>query len=99
MGKIDLDAARKARAEKTKEKHTLRFGGKSFPLPPEFPYAAVEALTLQDFRTAMERLLDGKVADFWALNPSVDDLRELTENLGNLYLPDQGNPPASGDSS
>lgn len=100
MAEINLDAARKARAEVKGEKHVVRFGGKRFNLPPELPMEFAIALSEGRVKDALVAVLDGSYEDFWKLEPSMGDYAALTEGIASLYMGVPApNSPGSADSS
>lgn len=102
MTNIDLNAARRARAEKAGEAHTITFGDPEvvYELPREAPFDFAEALATQDVRKALTVLLNGQADAFFAASPSLDDMTELMNGLGEMYAGLQaGESRASGTSS
>lgn len=77
MANIDLDGAKRARAETRGEGHTFSFGGMTFELPAELGYDVAEALVEGNWRNIMAGLVGEQADSFFALNPTVDDLRTL----------------------
>jgi hypothetical protein len=91
---INLDAARAARRETLGETPTVVFGGETFELEPELPFALVDALLdAGDEETAkvavvkaMAKAMFGdRYADFMAKNPSMADVQELVIQITPLY--------------
>ena len=90
---IDLDAARAARAEATEEAPVVRFGGTDYTLPVELPWAMVEAAASGDTAglvSAVKMLLGNQWETFEAAQPSVADMRILSEHVATLYGVDSG---------
>lgn len=79
---LDLDSARAARFEASKEKPVVVFGGKQFEMPVELPLNMVEALTKGDIGTAMDILFGERASEFMELGPSMQDLTELVTVYG-----------------
>lgn len=106
--RIDLDAARAARAEAAGEGPVVVFGGGDFPLPPEMPFSVAESLaTLNEMSTSakaaemqaiFKALLGENYESFMAQSPSLEDMLALIEGLGQAYgLEDVGESEASPD--
>jgi hypothetical protein len=90
---IDLDAARAARAEATKETPVIKFGGKEWTLPSELPWALAEAAAganAESAIVAVKSLLGSQWEEFLKQNPSVEDMRILLENVAAIYGADPG---------
>lgn len=96
--KIDLDAARAARAEKTPKSSTPKvvFHGKRFPLPAELPFGVFlrlgqlddkveDELALEIMAETVETLFGARANEFLALGPSIDDLMTLMAALVDGY--------------
>jgi hypothetical protein len=78
MANVDLDAAKRARAEQRGEPNTVTFGGLVFELVPEIGYEVAEALQAGSWQRTMEGLLgDEQAKTFFEQNPTVNDLRTL----------------------
>lgn len=84
---LDLDKARAARLEAKGEGHTVIFGGVEFPLPPELPYTAAEAIEAGNFRLALSTVLNGTSEKFFELKPTTDDLEALVRGMVDMYAP------------
>lgn len=89
MGRLDLDAARAARAAKAEaeaEEHVVTLEGHDFILPPEMPAAfALHVLEGNIFRGLAALLGDEQYAEFSAIRYSIDDLIELADGVAQLY--------------
>jgi hypothetical protein len=86
---IDLDGARAARSES--QPVTLKFGGKDFDLPGELPIMFAELATQNKMQEALQALLGSKQSeDFFALNPSVQDLEAFANAISEVYGLDEG---------
>ncbi len=111
---LNLDALRKARAEKRRgdnyEPITLVIGGVTFPLPEEMPADFAELIAGGRFADGFEVLLGDSFDTFWAAarrDPnypnglSVEDLRDFADAIAPLYglSGDSGNSSASSRSS
>lgn len=94
---IDLDAAKAARREASKEGPVVVFGGQRFPLQPELPFEAAEHLLYGRLREAIALIFNGGHEEFMALKPSTEDLRLLLDvELPKAYgSEDLGESPAS----
>jgi hypothetical protein len=99
--KIDLDAARKARAETNGEPIEISFGGESFELPPEAPWEMVRASMRGDSDGALEALLGpGGYERLRTLSPSFKDIEALMDEVTKEYgLGEAQGEPAASDSS
>lgn len=84
MARIDLDAARAARAEK-QEQHSIVFGGEEFALPPEAPFEFAFKLIESDFRGALRELLGEQTDAFFSHHPTMADITELVDGAGRMY--------------
>lgn len=92
---INLDAARAARREKSKTEPKVVFGKKTFTLPVEIPFAAVEQLgkldpndptTSSEIVSRFIAILFGdQYEDFERLQPSTEDIQFLMEALASSY--------------
>lgn len=95
MANIDLDAARAARTEVTKEAPTVLFGGVEFSLPVEVPFGVFVHLgTMRDDpegdgANAMKGLIDAlfgeRSQEFIDLGPSLEDIKDLLEGALEAY--------------
>lgn len=86
---IDLDGARAARKET--EEVTLKFGGKDFTLPGELPFLFAEYSRQERLDDAMKALLgEDQAREFFALNPTIEDLTAFTELIVEVYGLDEG---------
>lgn len=102
--RIDLDAARAARAEargSQAETSVVAFGGEDFELPIECPWTFVEHLNAEQNRAAVADLFGDEAAErFFSHGPSVADLTEFVQGVAVAYgLGTPGNSPASRRSS
>jgi len=97
---IDLDKIGAARREAQEERPKIRFSGKDFQLPPEMPFAVIEAigrLAPKEDGTVDNAALSESIADiarslfgdryreFLNLGPSVEDMTALLENIAPAY--------------
>lgn len=96
--RIDLDAAKAARMEAAGEPHIFVFGGKEFELPHELP-VRFGYLIIDDVEEAMRCVLDGQADEFWALEPSNQDISELLMQFRAVYGIGPGESSASAGSS
>ena len=81
---IDLDGARAARTES--QPVTLKFGGKDFDLPGELPFMFAEYSRQERIDEALVALLgEDQAKQFFALNPSIEDLTSFTEAIVEVY--------------
>lgn len=93
--KIDLDAARAARAEKL-EAHTLTLCGQEFTLPAEFPFAVGAELAVGNYDGALKILLDGQYDTVVKLGLNPGDLTAIVLALPEMYgFADEGKSSAS----
>jgi hypothetical protein len=85
---FSLDDARRARAEKQGEPKHFEFGGQTFDLPVELPFAFSEALTEGNWRKAVESLLNGQTEAFFGVEPPLtnDDLQAFAEGITEVYV-------------
>lgn len=93
---IDLCAARAARLEALGAPVILKWDeGVEFTLPVEMP--AEFALRAQEgnMRGALEALLGDQTAEFFALQPSMDDINDLSEMAAEVYGMSPGESMAS----
>jgi hypothetical protein len=107
MGTIDLDAIAAARREGKNEKPNVKFGGVDFELPPEMPFAVVEAVgrmqgvegdnsQVADAMADLAKSLFGpRFREFLDLGPSVQDITALLEAIAPAYGVSPGESPAS----
>jgi hypothetical protein len=100
--RLDLDAARAARAAKAEaegEAHVLVLGGQEFELPTEMPLDFVLAAAEGDVAGSLRVLLgEEEYENLRAKGLSVSDLNELIGGLAEVYgLEDVGEALASGD--
>lgn len=92
---INLDAARAARREVSKQSPKIVFGKKTFTLPAELPFSAIEHLSGMDTENPaastavisafVKELFGEQYADFNALQPSANDIQVLMEELSTVY--------------
>lgn len=108
-GTVDLDAARAARAEANGERPTVTFGGKTYELPIEMPFAIVESVgelqKAQDDQDGIavagilaniaQSMFGDRYQEFLAAGPSMTDMQSLLENVAGLYGLTPGESPAS----
>jgi hypothetical protein len=96
MGEINLDAARAARAEARKEGHSIRFGGKKWPLPDELPLDLGIRMMNGDVWGSLVGLLGDQWDEFYKLSPTMDDAKDLVTLLAPEYgFAEPGESPAS----
>lgn len=94
--RVDLDAARAARAESAQEPIIVVFGGREFPLPAEMPGLFAMYAGRGDIEAALGELFEEHdVKAFWALKPSIDDLTFFAEGIADEYGVDLGELQAS----
>lgn len=82
--RIDLDAARRARAEARQDTHEFVFDGETFGLPAEMPLEFAYLLE-DDVKDALRCLLGEQFDKFWACGPTKDDFRELASHFREVY--------------
>lgn len=90
---IDLDAARAARAEASKEAPMIRFAGSDWTLPVELPWALAEAAADTSAETAIaavKSLLGAQWPAFVAAGPTIEDMRVMLEHIAEIYAVDPG---------
>lgn len=88
MANIDIDAARRARAEQRGEGHTFTVDGQTYELPSELSFEAAEAAQNSDWRKLMSELLGTEQAEqFFQGHPSVNDLNVLLLGDEDLEIP------------
>lgn len=96
---VDLDAARAARAEAEGRPVTVKMRGETFTLPVELPAEFAFAQQHGDLREIITALFDSVEAAerFFALRPSVEDLRALSELAAAVYglTPGESEPSAA----
>lgn len=98
--RIDLDAARAARAEELGGGHVVTFGGDDFDLPAEVPFEFGVALLEGRYDDALAVLFGDQLEAFLAHRPSMQDVIELAEGVAGAYgLGSVGEPSASSGSS
>lgn len=86
MGNIDTDAARRARAEVTGERHTWTVNGETLELPVELPYTFAEHLVERDFRSAITDLVGKeKAGELLASGLTTADIYEFCDQIAKLY--------------
>lgn len=96
--RIDLDALRKARAEKKGDPPVVVLQGREFTLPPALPALVVVGLArarrkdLEGLEEAFEALFGADVGDALRLGLELDDLDVIIEQA---YGDDTGEAPAS----
>lgn len=97
MARLDLDAARAARAEAACEQHVVVFGGEEFVLPVEMPAEVAFRFADNDPEAALTVLLGDQWPAFWAKQPTVEDMAELGSGIAAAYgFASPGESPASG---
>lgn len=107
MTRLDLDAARKARAEALGEPLVIVFGGEEFTLPAEKPYDFAILLARGQATDAIESLFaPDDAVRFWkrdkppAERPSLPDVRALLDAVTDHFgAQDPGESAASPSSS
>lgn len=94
---IDLDKIGAARREAQEERPVIRFSGNDFQLPPEMPFAVIEAVgrlsgneadnaALAESMADIARALFGKrYREFLDLGPSVEDMTSLLSEVAPAY--------------
>jgi len=96
---IDLDQIAAARREATAECPVVRFGGEEFTLPPEMPFAIIEAVGRMQNEDEATRnaalaesmgdiahsLFGSKYRKFLDMGPSVQDISALLESVPKVY--------------
>lgn len=88
MGRLDLDAARQARAAKAEakgEEHVIVLGGTEFTLPSEMPADFAFAFAEGNPRAGLKALFDGQYEQFTETRYSIEDLLELVDGVAQLY--------------
>lgn len=107
MSRIDLDAARKARAEKTDGPLVVVFGGEEFTLPAEKPFDFSMYLARGYVYEAIDSLFaEDEAARFWRRDkppkerPTVEDVTEMLDGVAAYFGADSpGESEASPSSS
>jgi len=97
---IDLDKIAAARRETKGELPIVKFGGEDFTLPPEMPFAVIEAVgkiradengevdnsvVAESMGDIARALFGKKYRRFLDLGPSAEDISALLQNLPPLY--------------
>ena len=97
---IDLDKIGAARREAQEERPMIRFSGKDFQLPPEMPFAVIEAIgrlspgedgqvdnaaLSESIADIARSLFGGRYREFLNLGPSVEDMTALLEHIAPAY--------------
>lgn len=97
MGKIDLDAARAAREEKSGKPHEVIWGGQPFFIGPELDLEAHAASQTDDPYTFVRSVLGDQWDAFSAARrPTIEDARELATAFADLMgFESPGESPAS----
>lgn len=86
MGRLDLDAARAARAEAEGEPHVVVLDGQEFTMPPEMPAQFALHVMEGNIFKGLEALFGpDQYAVFSKIVYSIDDLLELADGVANLY--------------
>lgn len=88
MGRLDLDAARAARAAKSEAKgndHVIVLGGEEYTIPPEMPADFALLCMEGNIRGGLRALLDGQFESFSEQRYSIEDLLELVDGVADLY--------------
>ena len=101
--KIDLDARRKARAAEAEADHEpveVVFSDTKFELPAELPWRFASLLFKGEVEPALAAAFgEDEYQRFLALDPSVDDVQGLVEDLSEAYGLSEGESSASASSS
>lgn len=100
--KIDLDARRKARAAEAEadgEPVEVTFGDTKFVLPAELPWRFASLLFKGEVDDALAAAFGDEYERFMGLDPSVDDVQGLVEDLSEAYGLSEGESSASASSS
>lgn len=100
--KIDLDARRRARAAEAEaggEPVEITFGGTKFELPTELPWRFASLLFKGEVDDALAAAFGDEYGRFLSLDPSVDDVQGLVEDLSEAYGLSEGESSASASSS
>ena len=87
---IDLDAKRRARAEKNGHVPSVTLKGVRFEMTPEIPFSVVESLGEGGFkisavREVASKLLGSRAEEFFALEPSVDEMGDFLNDVSEAY--------------
>jgi hypothetical protein len=94
--RVDLDAARAARAEADGEAREFVLGGEVFALPAEIPWETSERFTAGDVMGGLVILLGPEQSErLRSVGPSVQDIEALAGAIGELYGISQGESQAS----
>ena len=95
--RIDLNAARAARAELDREPVFIEIGDDVYELPAELPAEFALVSAEGDLRGAVFALLGQEDAErFFSHRPSFDDLQAMIEGVGASYGIEPGEAKASG---
>ena len=101
--KIDLDARRRARAAEAEADHEpveITFGDSKFELPAELPWRFASLLFRGEVDAALAAAFgESEYERFMGLDPSVDDVQGLVEDLSAAYGLSEGESLASASSS
>lgn len=87
---IDLNQARKARAEVEREPVKMTMGDETFELPVEIPADFALLSSENRVREAVQVLFGDGADRFFAAKPSIDDLNELISQVSTVYGLDEG---------
>lgn len=94
---INMDQMRAAQAETQGIAPEVVFGGLRFTLPVKLPARFAIALTKVDLEESLAQLFGDRVDEFWALQPSLDDVENLVDAVSKIYaLGSPGKSEASG---
>lgn len=87
---FSMDDARRARAEQQGEPKHFEWGGESYDLPIELPFAFSEALAEGKWRVAVTVLLNGRADAFFEVEPPLtnEDLQVFAEGIAEVYTGD-----------
>lgn len=91
MATLDLNKLRTARAaEREKpdsgwEPRVVKFNDLKVKLPDELPGKFATALAVGDFVGCINAVFGEDAPRFWDMDPTVDDIRALSDGLGEMY--------------
>lgn len=91
MAELDLDAAKAARA--SKEAPIVKFGGKTFTLTDELPFGVFmgieemseDAEGIKAMDKVLAAMFGDQLTDFYALNPSINDIQDVIRFVSEGY--------------
>jgi len=92
---IDLDKIRAARAEVEQQPIVVTYKEQDFELPPELPFDFADLLGRGHAREAFGVLLGDDTERFFALKPTLPDIKDLSEELQRAYGMTEGESSAS----